>query len=693
MAVNYSYNSSTTPTSTGTTTVNTGFQPTALIGLISQVTSGSQTTNASCGIGFWTSGSQWAFGNTGQNGTTSPVQGRFQVSGDFLHLQSPTNATATALIGSNVSATSGTGYTLDFTTVQSSQYRYGVIALGGDIGNAAIAEFSCPASTGNQTVSLSGGLGTPTVILFVSAVFASSGTQTGSGTGGGGSALMLGWANSSSSQGVSQFGDAGSMQLTNKCISFYNQGTAAVLMQATLSSVSANQFVRNWTTVASGEQVFAICLYGNFNVATFSNTSPTSNGNQANSLSFSPTFCLLQTLGQSAGTGSLSADSQCFGLYDGTNSVAFGTSFNAPTKSNSVGESVYDSADCLFGYNSSNTLTVQASGVDVTSEIKLDFTTTTSTAQQYIGLALGSVAVTAPGTPTNLVASYASSTSTTLAWTQGSGTVTDNLIKYGTDGSTFGTTIDIGSAATTYTVTGLTANQLYFFEVAAENTGGTSAYTAPLPFVCGSNLTLQVSQSSDDAYQTGSTVTIADSTDAPAASSYIGWRFLNATLYATPITNAVLYFYLTANSSPAGHIALDCQMSTSPATFTTGSNNISNRTLTGAGFSFPTSDFVGTGWNNAGGAWLVNGLTTLLNQPGWASGDNVAVIASFDASFTGLTFEMYDGNPVQAAILAIYTGSNPVWSGFGVTGGIEESGRVGPGVIAVQTAVIGSACW
>jgi hypothetical protein len=293
----------------------------------------------------------------------------------------------------------------------------------------------------------------------------------------------------------------------------------------------------------------------------------------------------------------------------------------------------------------------------------------------------------APGTPTGLVASYSSPTAVTLTWTQGSGTVTDNKVKYGTDGTTFGTTVDQGSAVTTATITGLTTNQLYFFEVDAENTNGASAYTAPVPFVCGWNLAVQVSQSSDDAYQTGSTVTLTDASKAPGASSLIGWLFRVVANANLPIVNVAIYFYLTANSSPAGSISFDCQLSTAPATFTTGSNNISARSLTGASTSIAANLFVGTGWNNVASVALTNALATIFNQPGWASNGNVAVIANFNASFTGLTFEMQDGNPVQAAILAIQTGANPVFPGISVGSGSETSGLVCPAPVMIQTAV------
>jgi hypothetical protein len=258
-----------------------------------------------------------------------------------------------------------------------------------------------------------------------------------------------------------------------------------------------------------------------------------------------------------------------------------------------------------------------------------------------------------PGTPTNLVASNAGPTAVTLTWTQGSGTPTDNPIKYGTDGSSFGSSVDPGSAVTSYTITGLTYGQLYFFEVAASSSGGTSAYTSPVPWVCGSNWTGQVSQSSDDAKEVSGTVTLTDATISPTNGQYAGWRFQNALLAnGVNIAKATLYLYFSSVSSPAGSFSIDCQLSTSAATFTTASNNISSRTLTGktGGAGVGGS---GSGWNNF--PILAGAVQAVVNQPSWASGDPIAVPFFGDSGLTGITIEMQDGNPVQAAILAVFT--------------------------------------
>jgi hypothetical protein len=76
-----------------------------------------------------------------------------------------------------------------------------------------------------------------------------------------------------------------------------------------------------------------------------------------------------------------------------------------------------------------------------------------------------------PGAPTDLALAYISPTSLGATWVQGSGTVTDSKIKVSTDASTF-TTTDIGSAVTSYTLTGLTPNTPYYVEVSASNTSG-----------------------------------------------------------------------------------------------------------------------------------------------------------------------------------------------------------------------------
>lgn len=122
---------------------------------------------------------------------------------------------------------------------------------------------------------------------------------------------------------------------------------------------------------------------------------------------------------------------------------------------------------------------------------------------------------TPPGAPTNLSVTGQTNTTISLSWTQGSGTVTDNLVEVSTDGSTWGAPIDIGSAVTSYTVTGLIQGTIYFFRVAAQNTNGTSAYTYWVVSYTGTVLTNTITLSPvSDGTTTGWTITGAASANA-----------------------------------------------------------------------------------------------------------------------------------------------------------------------------------
>jgi hypothetical protein len=93
-------------------------------------------------------------------------------------------------------------------------------------------------------------------------------------------------------------------------------------------------------------------------------------------------------------------------------------------------------------------------------------------------------ALSPPGTPQNLVLSTLSPTSTLATWVQGSGTVQDNLIRYSPDNSTW-TTVDLGAVSTSTSTSGLTTGTRYFFQVAASNSGGQSAWSPSASWITG----------------------------------------------------------------------------------------------------------------------------------------------------------------------------------------------------------------
>ena len=277
-------------------------------------------------------------------------------------------------------------------------------------------------------------------------------------------------------------------------------------------------------------------------------------------------------------------------------------------------------------------------------------------ANGYLRYSAASVTITClvgiPGTPTGLSATYASATSVTLNLTQGSGYVTDNPAEYSTDNATW-STFDPGSATTSITITGLTAGTLYYFRVAASNGAGTSSYTSSVVWVCGSNYTGQVSQSSDDAFQnTLGTVTIADSTDTLVALDYLAFRFQNVIVpVGADVSAAYIRIYLTSVTGISGSVTVDCESVANSTTFAATSNNISNRTLTGQSVPWSIAG-LSTGFNQSPS--FADAFDAVNDLGSWASGNAVNVIVTGLVGAAGFTSQMQDGSQTNAAVLVVY---------------------------------------
>jgi titin len=82
-----------------------------------------------------------------------------------------------------------------------------------------------------------------------------------------------------------------------------------------------------------------------------------------------------------------------------------------------------------------------------------------------------------PAAPSNLVATAASSSEIDLAWTNNEPSATGTKIYKSTDGVNFTWSYVVGQGVNNYAVTGLSGSTTYYFEVAAYDTAGTSAYS------------------------------------------------------------------------------------------------------------------------------------------------------------------------------------------------------------------------
>ena len=178
--------------------------------------------------------------------------------------------------------------------------------------------------------------------------------------------------------------------------------------------------------------------------------------------------------------GTLNSNVSCtFGV-----NCSFPLSLTNPTAKNSSNVDVAGT----FAYTSSNTASTTVSGVSGgasvallnagTSTITATFTPTNTALYASNTKTFNiTVTATAPAAPTGLSAT-AGNTQVTISWTaasNGGSNITDYLVEYSPDNSTWTTFSDGTSTSTSATVTGLTNGTLYYFRVSAINAVNTSS--------------------------------------------------------------------------------------------------------------------------------------------------------------------------------------------------------------------------
>jgi hypothetical protein len=169
----------------------------------------------------------------------------------------------------------------------------------------------------------------------------------------------------------------------------------------------------------------------------------------------------------------------------------------------------------------------------------------------------------------------------------------------------------------------------------------------------------QVGASSDDARENSGAMGLTGaSINSSGTNQKLGFRWTNiACPNAAPIVSAIITFYITstANDTPNG-ATVGLEDTDNAATFTTGANNITNRTR--------TSTVAWNGANIGAGAHTVDVTSqfqTVVNRAGWVSG-NAAAALVYGVSGTDVTLDTYDGLPANAAkldIVYLTSGANP----------------------------------
>lgn len=151
-----------------------------------------------------------------------------------------------------------------------------------------------------------------------------------------------------------------------------------------------------------------------------------------------------------------------------------------------------------------------------------------------------------------------------------------------------------------------------------------------------------ISQSSDDALQDGTSVSLTGTTPTVNATNrYLGLRWLNVTIPpGSTINTASITFSIpsAANDDPDldiwGHDTDDAP------TFTTTNNDISSRTPTTATVTW-TATGIGTGLKTSPDLAAI--FQEIIDRPGWASGNDIAVICKGRSSNSFRT-DAFDGS-------------------------------------------------
>lgn len=154
-------------------------------------------------------------------------------------------------------------------------------------------------------------------------------------------------------------------------------------------------------------------------------------------------------------------------------------------------------------------------------------------------------------------------------------------------------------------------------------------------------LNLQVTQSSDDAFEGATGTVTLSGTQIGAINSagqWAGVRFQNVTVpNGATITSATLELFVATADDPI--VDIYGEDTDDAATFTTANNNVSSRTLTTAKYTWSGTNIGASQWHSLPVTSIV---AEIVARGGWASGNDMAFIIDCTSASSNVTFRPWD---------------------------------------------------
>jgi len=461
------------PTSTGNqATTGVGFQPKAVMFFATYQTAEGTAANAQMAVGAAvSSSSRAAIAVQGLDNVSTTDSDRRSSNTKCITL---IDNAETTLIEADFVSMDSDGFTLNFTTVQASNYNIYALCLGGSsLTNTALKEFAANTGTGSQAIT---GVGfQPDAMLMFSVGDPNLNSNTTAvnyfGIGLDSSNTVSVNARMNNIDADTHTGDVS--YKTDKIITS-TTGAVAASWEASLTSMDSDGFTLNWTTAASSARRFwALCLRGgNYKLATI--TQPSSTGNQATTgVGFKPSglFALsaeLTATGVSAvsniAIGAGTSSSNRFSVWNG---VTDGVSPNRINMNNNSNKII-----TLLSAGSTATVNADADLVSLdTDGFTLNWTTADGTARKVPVLALGPAAV-PPVINSALTASGTAGSSFSYQIT-----ATNSPTSYNATGLPSGLSVNTGTGVISGTPTSAGVSNI---TISATNADGTGSDTLVL---------------------------------------------------------------------------------------------------------------------------------------------------------------------------------------------------------------------